>query len=156
MMSWETASTLALRHHVSHKLYTYAIFLPPLPCQLRHQQMIAFFMLSFSFSQSLVRKFSLLHTPDKYLMPLPPIMHNIIALFPRDSLYIQLQRLQRVFSHCSSSYKSRGRKKSAFQLIGSFPCVFKKEGKMVKLAFKKSSRHLFGCFSELYFSALSH
>ena len=91
---------------------------------------------------------------DKFLMPLPAVIHNI-TLFPTflGILWIfRLKRLQPVFSHCSSSYKKK--KKSTLQLIGSSSRIFKKECKMVKLAFNKSSRHLFNYFSKLHSPAL--
>lgn len=156
------SGTPVLRQCVSHRLYTYAIFLLPLPCQLRHQQIwyhSSFWVflypshLFINFPHCIIEIYS--NIPDKFLIPLPPVIHNIISFFPRDSLDIQLQRLQPVFSYCSYSYKCR-KKTSALQLIGSSPCIFKKGCKMVKLAFKESSRHLFSCFSKLHFPALSH
>lgn len=163
MFQEQTASPGApvLRQRVSHRLHTCAIFLPPFPCQLRHPQMWyhSSFWVFLSTSHLFVNFPHRIteicrNIPDKFLMPLPPIIHNIIFFFSRNVHDIQLRRHQPVVSHCSS-YTCRGEKNSALQLIGSSPCIFKKGCKMVKLAFKKSSRHFFNGLSELRCSAHS-
>lgn len=93
--------------------------------------------------------------PDKFLMPLPPIIHNIISFFLGILLIFSSKDSSQCFLTIRLLTHAVGEKNPALQLIGSSPCIFKKGCKMVKLAFKKSSRRLFNCFSKLHFPAHS-